>query len=300
MHMPMPRLTMILAVVAVAVTACGAPEAALTPASPTEPTAPPSTPPSAPPTTEPDLRYDQAVLRAELAQARHNWADFDTPSYRYRYQPVCFCEQIEMEAFVIDGKLVNDDGDPRRLSIEGWFDVIDHAIGTAFDVNVTYDDWGYPVSVYIDVDEYTADEEFGLAFGGYFQVPDAVDKFMTDGYGCGYGFAAAAPNQSVSFQAFFANEPAAGTYELADAEFAEVQFGADVMANWCDDVLEPDEPEPVVDERWTIVGGTVTITFDGPRATGELRDIVARTADGRDYPLGNTTVINDAWGMFAG
>jgi hypothetical protein len=213
--------------------------------------------------------------------------------------PVCFCDPATIEAHVIDGKLVNDTGDALLHSIEGWFDIIDEAIGTAHLVRVVYNDWGYPDSVFIDVDETIDDEEFGLVFDGYFHVPDAVDKFMTDHYGCGYGFAAASPDQTASFQVFFESDPSTGTYDLAEAEFAEVRFGTDLMANWCDDVIEIDEPEARVDERWTIVGGTVTITIAG-QTTGELRDIVARTADGRDYPLGNATITNTAWGQFAG
>ena len=202
---------------------------------------------------------------------------------------------------MIDGRLVNDTGDARLHSIEGWFDIIDDAIGTAHLVRVVYNDWGYPDSVYIDVDETIADEEFGLVFDGYFHVArrrrqvhdrslrvrlrirrritrpvDVVPGVLRDA------------------------EPSTGTYDLAEAEFAEVQFGTDLMANWCDDVVETDEPEARVDERWTIVGGTVTITLRRARATGELRDIVARTADGREYPLGNATITNTAWGQFAG
>jgi hypothetical protein len=311
----MQRLGPLLVVATLALTACGADEGASSPAPPADPTAQgpvtdtagatiaPTNPPSEPPTTEPldpDPQYDPVALRNELEQARSDWAEFDTPSYRYRYVPVCFCDPEPIEANVIDGKLVNDTGDARLHSIENWFDIIDEAIGTAHLVRAVYNDWGYPDSVYIDVDEMIADEEFGLVFDGYFHIPDAVEIFLADDHGCGYGFAAASPNQSVSFQSFFSTEPEPGTYELADAEFAEVQFGTDLMANWCDDVVEPDEPEPVVDERWTIVGGTVTITFDDQQATGELRDIVARTADGRDYTLGNATIVNDAWGMFAG
>ena len=273
------RLASIIVTAAVVLTACGSTENETTPVAPagsTPPTTEPTTrrparrparrpPADHPPTTEPpsdDLQYDPVALRAELERARVDWAEFDTPSYRYRYVPVCFCDPATIEAHVIDGRLVNDTSDARLHSIEGWFEIIDDAIGTAHLVRVVYDDWGYPDSVYIDVDETIADEEFGLVFDGFFHVPDAVDRFMTDHFGCGYGFAAATQNESASFQVFFESEPSTGTYDLAEAEFAMVQFGADLMANWCDDVVEPDEPEAGVDERWTIVGGTVTISFD--------------------------------------
>ena len=61
------------------------------------------------------------------------------------------------------------------------------------------------------------------------------------------------------------------------------------MENWCDDAIEPDEPEPRVDERWTIIGGTVSIEIEGELATGDFQDIVALTPDGREYPLGNAS-----------
>ena len=72
------------------------------------------------------------------------------------------------------------------------------------------------------------------------------------------------------------------------------------MANWCDDVIEPDESEPLVEERRKLIGGTVTITIDGQRATGEFRDVVALTPDEVEYPIGNATIVNDGWGVIAG
>ncbi len=308
MHERMARLNVIIAVAVVALTACGSADSDASPADPASTTAPDPTdagPPSTAPRTQrpvDELQYDPVLLRSELDAARQNWADRGWSSYRYRYMPVCFCEQEQLEAHVIDTKLVNDTGDSRLHGIEGWFDVIDDAIGTAYEVQVVYDDWGYPESVYIDVDEMIADEEFGLEFDGFFHVPDAVDKFMTTDHACGYGFSAASPDQSVAFQVYFdpSGDPYSGTYDLADATVAAVNFGADLMANWCDDVLEPDEPEPRVDERWTITGGTVTITIEGQRATGEFRDIMALTPDDVEYPLGNATIVNEGWGVIAG
>lgn len=308
MHERMARLNVIIAVAVLALTACGSADSDASPADPASATAPDPTdvgpPPTAPRTQRPvdELQYDPVLLGSELDAARQNWADRGWSSYRYRYMPVCFCEQEQLEAHVIDTKLVNDTGDSRLQGIEGWFDVIDDAIGTAYNVEVVYDDWGYPESVYIDVDETIADEEFGLEFDGFFHVPDAIDKFMIDEYPCGFGFAAASPDESVSFQIHFSpsDEPLTGTHDLADARIAETRFGADLMENWCDDAIEPDEPEPRVDERWTIIGGTVSIEIEGELATGDFQDIVALTPDGREYPLGNVTIENVAWGFFAG
>jgi hypothetical protein len=85
---------------------------------------------------------------------------------------------------------------------------------------------------------------------------------------------------------------------------SELQFGADLFANWCDDVLEPGEPEPVTDEVWR-VSGTLDITSlpaageCGP-AEGTLIGAVARTEDGDEIVLGDLDLQNDSWGCFAG
>jgi hypothetical protein len=219
--------------------------------------------------------------------------------------PVCFCLEEVVTVDVIDGTVVGGVGSGLADSVEGWFDVIEEAIDEAAAVEAEFDPTtGIPVSVYIDVDEMIADEEFGLAHRELTPEGDPIDRFLTDEYGCGYGFAVATPDQTASlvvgFAGFGEGIPS-GTYDLVDAEYGAIRFGTDLMANWCDDVVEPDEPEPVIDEEWELVGGTVEITLTSDHtATGVLRDVVARTPDGREIRLGGATVANDTWGFFAG
>lgn len=302
-------LTVIAAALALTLAACGAePGNESTPPLPTDPTAPASEPtpdPTTPPTPTPPprvLRYDAAEVRAELDDARARWAEQGQPPYRWTYSPVCFCPQREIQIDVIAGRIVHSTAED-GLTVAAVFDLIDEQIGTAADVRVTYDDLGYPTSFYVDIDEMMADEEFGFELVDFAPVSDVIDTFITDPYGCGYGFAAATPDQSASFTVFFAdvteNGPVAGSYDLADV-MGELRFGTDLMANWCDDVMEEGEPVPELDEAWEIIAGSLDITIDGSTATGSFTDVVALTSDGLEYPNGNVTITNQAWGVFAG
>lgn len=273
------------------------PEPAVTSVPGTVPTNPGTTPAG-------QLRYDPATVRTELDAARGRWTDSGSETYRYSYTPVCFCPQQEIEVQVIAGRIV--DRTDQARSIGDWFDEIDAAIGIAADIQVNYDDRGHPTSLFIDVDEIMADEEFGFQLVDLVRVPDAVSEFMPDAYGCGFGFAVASPDETaalvVRLQGLAEGENGPGTtrYELADTS-AEIRIGTDLMANWCDDVFEEGEPEADVTERWPVVGGTldVTVGADGT-ATGMLVDIVAESPDGQEQRLGNAFITNDAWGFFAG
>jgi hypothetical protein len=140
--------------------------------------------------------------------------------------------------------------------------------------------------------------------GGTSEPPE-----LTEEYGCGHGFYLGTPDQDAGLfvisQSGFGQEVPAGTHQLpSEAWVSELQFGADLFANWCDDVLEPGEPEPVTDEVWR-VSGTLDITSVpaagecGP-AEGTLIGAVARTEDGDEIVLGDLDLQNDSWGCFAG
>jgi hypothetical protein len=132
---------------------------------------------------------------------------------------------------------------------------------------------------------------------------------LSDTYGCGHGFYLGAPDQSAGLflisQSGFGEAVPAGTHQLpTDAWVSELQFGSDLFANWCDDVLEPGEPEPVTDEVWR-VSGTLEITSLPPGgecgpATGVLTAAVARNEVGDEIVLGDIDLHNDSWGCFAG
>jgi hypothetical protein len=128
-------------------------------------------------------------------------------------------------------------------------------------------------------------------------------------YGCGQGFYAsdAAQTRGVFL---FAADPAMtidelgipGEVELPDDRWiAYVETGQDLFANWCDDVVTPDEPERLVDQHLDIAAGTMTVTQDGPeRFTAELTDVEVEAADGTAIELGRLTTTNDLWGLYAG
>lgn len=139
------------------------------------------------------------------------------------------------------------------------------------------------------------------------RTPDPPE--LSEVYGCGHGFYLGTPDQTAGLflisQSGFGEEVPAGRHQLpSDAWVSELQFGADLFANWCDDVMEPGEPEPVTDEVWQ-VSGTLDITSlptpgeCGP-ATGTLTGAVARNDIGDEIPLGDIELVNDSWGCFAG
>lgn len=273
-----------------------------TTAPPTEPTDP-TVPPTTTPETEP--RYDPVEARAALDAARERWAATGWTSYRFIFTPSCFCPQDDVTVDVIGGRPVGGDDTGQARSVEQWFDEIETAIGTAADVRVTYDDTGAPSSLHIDVDEMTADEEFGYELVGVEPATDALATFLDDEYGCGYGFAVADAAQTVSMVVSFVDidwetGPEPGVHDLAQLDGA-VHFGVDLMANWCDDVIEEGEPEPIVDETWQIVSGSLDLSqTDNRLAIGVFTDVVAVDADGHEHHLGSVEVANGMWGFFAG
>jgi hypothetical protein len=265
-----------------------------------------------PPTTTPGFEqdFDAAALRAELEAARQRWAEHDFRSYTFEYSITCFCPLIDIRVGVIEGRLVetnvtSPDGDVSGegwggRTVDEWFDEIDRALGSAFHVDATFDEWGYPVRVYIDEDAMMADEEYGMTFEGFADRPDPIANLVNQPYPCGYGFWTATPTQGVSVQLGFNEAPTTGRFDVADLDIAEVRLGKNLMANWCDDVMEEGEPIPEVTETWVITAGTLDVTIDGATATATITGLVATTPDGTEIPLGDGAITNDNWGMFAG
>ncbi|HEX6287176.1 MAG TPA: hypothetical protein VFZ80_06795 [Acidimicrobiia bacterium] len=132
---------------------------------------------------------------------------------------------------------------------------------------------------------------------------------LTDAYGCGHGFYLGAPDQTAGLfiisQSGFGEEVPTGAHQLpSDAWVSELQFGTDLFANWCDDVLEPGEPEPVTEEIWQVSGRLEITSLPAPGecgpASGFLSGTVARNDVGDEIPLGDIDLENGSWGCFAG
>jgi hypothetical protein len=270
-------------------------------------TVPDSAPSSTPPSEPADgIHYDPDDVRADLDAARLRWETQGWGSYRFVYTPTCFCPPDEVNVHVLGDRIVDPPDTGSAWTVEQWFDRIDTAIGTAADIRVTFRDDGAPTSLYVDESETMADEEYGFELVDLEPVSDGLDVFLDAEYGCGYRFAIASERQTASMVVGFDDiddwetGPTPGTYELADLN-GTVRFGRDLMANWCDDVIEEGEPEPVIDEEWEIVDGVLELTHtDNRLAIGTFVDVVAEDPDGDEHDLGDVEVANGMWGFFAG
>lgn len=134
---------------------------------------------------------------------------------------------------------------------------------------------------------------------------------LTETYDCGYGFYVGDTGQNWALKVTFEDFEAAHAGEIpehsdlsGDTWSAQLEAGEDLFANWCDDVLEPDEPTPEIHEVWEISGdievdGLPEAGQCGP-ATASLTGLEARNDDGEVIALGDIAVENEFWGCFAG
>lgn len=144
--------------------------------------------------------------------------------------------------------------------------------------------------------------------------PTVTEATFTDDWPCGYGFWASDSAQTVSLRIEFTDYEAARAGDLpspapidGDGWTASVLVGADLMANWCDDVMEEGEPEPRVDETWDVVGGSIEV--EGPPTDGGcgqpiravVSDLVIQPPSGDELRFTAPLELeNEAWGCFAG
>lgn len=134
---------------------------------------------------------------------------------------------------------------------------------------------------------------------------------LTQPWGCGNGWAVSTSDQSVGLVIMPASAGAdlTATSELGPGGpwLVELRIGRDLFANWCDDVMEPGEPEPVVDRTFAGVSGTLTFVGEVPpdrvdcplTVEGDITDLVV-TDGGTTIELGSGRVTNSSWGCFAG
>ncbi len=141
----------------------------------------------------------------------------------------------------------------------------------------------------------------------------ALGETLTEDWGCGYGFAAGNPDQTVGLviqlqprmQVDQGRLPA--QTDLGDGPWdAVVRQGEHLFANWCDDVIDTSEPQPEVTAELPVVEGTMEVTTgrlhqECPSVVvAQLTGVVAEGEDGQRVELGDLDVRNDSWGCFAG
>lgn len=139
----------------------------------------------------------------------------------------------------------------------------------------------------------------------------SAEGFTVD-HGCGFGFAKGSDAQDLGLIIF-----STGPYDEAGPDLAapivlpnddwsaEVQTGADLFSNWCDDAVEEDDPIPRIDTTWTVTSGTITVTAIEPAGAGAsvdatLAGLVLESADGERLELKPIQLSNELWGIFAG
>lgn len=282
-------------------------------------------------TTTTEAPIDTSTPEGQLTAARAQWAANGTSSYVLTTQQLCFCPPGEWIDTVVDGEVTghafagNDSFfDPGPRTMETLFDEIEAVLAADYaSIDLSFDaETGAVERYYVDVDEMMADEENGvevISVESYDSgaVPEPVEitaAALADDYGCGYGFAKSSADQTLSlvitWTGGFTADPTspAGPVGLPAADWeAEIRTGADLFANWCDDVIEIDEPTPVTTSEWSIVAGTLTITSDLPLSTdgqgtttATLSGAVAESATGEQVTLDDIGLVNTCWGCFAG
>jgi hypothetical protein len=243
---------------------------------------------------------------------------------------------------------VDDPGNPTDrpadvLTVEGIFDEIQAALDEGADrVEVDYDpETGRPRRVDVDWIANAIDDETGIridrfeildgdgddpdpvtpepSITGTSLPPEAREVATADlsvHHGCGFGFFVGNPEQTVALRLSWqsSTEPTlpggGGPITLPNPDWAgEVLLGADLYANWCDDVLEPDEPRAEVTDRWPVTAGTITFTSTpepgqrigcGMSVGATVQGLEVEAPDGSIVGLPDLEVVNESWGCVAG
>lgn len=262
--------------------------------------------------------------QARLDEARRRWSDAGIEDYRLTWTVQCFCPRTTFVDTIVDGEVVRHEEatgseafeDPGAKTVESIFDEVQAAIDEEpATLQVTYDEeTGAVTSWWADYRLDMADEEQGLEVqvepidGAEVPASPTLDPTaLTVSHPCGTGFQIGTPDQRAGLfirpDADGAN--VSGTHSLADGAWrGTIRLGSDLFANWCDDVLEPDEPRSEVVEEWAVVEGTIEVTVppegQWEPATLTATGLVAERPDGQRVPLGDLTIGNESYGFAAG
>lgn len=136
-----------------------------------------------------------------------------------------------------------------------------------------------------------------------------IEDFVID-YPCGYSFQVGSEDQTLMLKvvAIGVSEGSAGAIASGPADLpsenwqATLKVGENLAANWCDDVMEPDEPVRRVDATFPVRGHLdVVEAGDGARsATITATDLVVDPLDGPPILLGDIQITNSHFGVIAG
>lgn len=154
----------------------------------------------------------------------------------------------------------------------------------------------------------------GVGLPGASATPAAEEvagRLATDGtrdWGCGHGFTLGTMEQDTRLSLWFdgtsGDLPEPGTHELGADWTGELVAGSDLFAQWCDDVMEPDEPEVVEAAEWDVEG---TLTWQLERGDGQCPSVAAATltdasvvVDGEAVPIAAIEFRNEHFGCVAG
>lgn len=135
---------------------------------------------------------------------------------------------------------------------------------------------------------------------------------LTQSWGCGNGWAVSNADQTVGLLVYPRGGDEAPVPESSPVApdgywTVELRFGRDLFANWCDDVIEPGEPEPSIERTFVGVGGELVLAspvdpdrFACPQTvTVEVTDLVVAEGE-TTIDLGSGELTNESWGCFAG
>jgi hypothetical protein len=133
-------------------------------------------------------------------------------------------------------------------------------------------------------------------------------RHLSETYGCGAGFWIGNRAQTMALRVAFVGEgELERMVELPSDDWrVSFLFGRDLYANWCDDVVEPDEPTPIVTREYEIVAGSLEIEGDIPERFGggsltvHATDLSLILGNGTRVDLGDVTITNESYGFLAG
>ncbi len=304
------RFSTALVALAIVAGACGGASTQVGPAGPSDSTSSTTTNPPA----------DDDTPGARLTAARARWAEAGPTSYRLTVQELCFCAETIWVDTTVDGVVTSHEpGSPESVwnpgerTMEDLFAQVEGAIVDGYaTLELEFDPrTGGLVRFWVDVDERTADEENGVLVSLERLDEPVIDPtLLVDHYGCGYLFALGSPTEDLALQIMWRGGTAPNVSSAvqfpSDRWLGELRSGSDLFANWCDDVIEVDDPTPVVDRTWNLTAGTLTIGAIGEggiclgSVSASLEDAVVEGASGELLELGDLELVNDSFGCFAG